>query len=138
MPRFINHPSLWLNCGTGRSPDGLKEQVVPAACEALIWVYKPRGPGRILPCHCSFLNTPAGGIGRGTGTRRSEIDSNPLFLPIAKADRFGALAATQFGGQVKRGCGSTAGVGLGQGAQGGGGQGLVGHRAFLGNLTQFI
>src|SRR6056297_2504318 len=52
----------------------------------------------------------------------SEVDRNPLFLPIAVTDRLQPLAATaEFRGQVRVLCRLAAGLGLGQRALRGGG-----------------
>jgi hypothetical protein len=63
-----------------------------------------------------------GGNAKGKGL---EVDGKALLFPIAIADGFWPVAATQFGGTVG-GLGLTATfLGLGQGALGGGGKGLV-------------
>ncbi len=80
-----------------------------------------------LPARPPIMPQPLGrllarrGAGVGGGYREdSKVDGEAFFLPIAIADRLGAVATAIFFGQVGDGALVTAGFGFGEGALGGG------------------
>ena len=78
---------------------------------------------KVAKAGVSHPRTPVGYLGKYEwGAGGLEIDRDAFALPIAKADRFKAFGAAEFGGRGGRVGGLAAGLGLGQRALGGGRQ----------------